>query len=145
MYNKIEEILIKKGLNITEFIDETKISRTTVYALKNGKTDRLNNKSLRKICEVFPEYTVEWFYEKEQKKNINTIGLVNEYQASTPKEDLFLEYKGVKVPLDVVVNFAIQNHDAMMNNEGYLKIINGYGKQMIIEHMTKLLMEKRRK
>lgn len=59
-FQKIEKIRIEQGLGINDFINSTGISKTSYYALKDGRTEKLTSKTINKIVDTYPQYTYEW-------------------------------------------------------------------------------------
>ncbi len=104
MYDKIKKIINEKHLNTSEFLNITKISRTTFYALKKGETDKLNAKSIRKIIHAFPEYSYEWMTETEQKRTD-----VVKSELSIKKIALFVTENEDELLEDPLFNFWLNN------------------------------------
>lgn len=104
IFEKIEKILIDKRIGINDFVEKTGFPKTSYYALKKGKANSITHKVAYKINDVYPDYTIEWLMDDEEKVQNNTI------QEPDP------EYKTKKSVSDKDAILIYDNWDAYMNN-----------------------------
>ena len=60
VYDLIEELCMKKGINITTLCKECKIPRSTMTDYKKGRIKSLSTDTLCKIADYF-DVTIEYF------------------------------------------------------------------------------------
>lgn len=117
-FDKLEKIRIDNSLGINDFIDKSGISKTSYYALKDGKTESLSAKTIYKVVKAFPDYTFEWLNSNED--NLEPISTKPERQRAT-SDELFT--------LDVM-----RKHDELMKTT---KIYQGFINGIISEEILK--------
>ena len=74
MYNLLEQLCHKKGVNITQMSRETKIPRSVFSELKAGRTKCLSNKYLPLLAEYFG-VSVDYLLGKEKEPVTDSDGL----------------------------------------------------------------------
>ena len=57
---KLDKIFLEKRLKTVDFLEQTGISKTAYYAIKNGKTKKISVDNAKKITATFKEYSYEW-------------------------------------------------------------------------------------
>lgn len=84
MVLKLKRLMYEKGMTCSELSKRTGIANTTLAALINGKTDKIDIVKVRKICEVFGcsmDYLVnDDIWNEKDVTNIiddNTFELIN--------------------------------------------------------------------
>lgn len=85
VFDKIEDIRIKRRLGVTEFLQETNISRGTYYRIKED-SNNVTDKIIYKLIETYPEYKYEYFV-----LNDTVSESTETYSTSTPNNDEFLD------------------------------------------------------
>lgn len=63
LYEQIEQLCAKRGINITKLCKETGISRSALTELKKGRTQNLSSQNIYAIAQYFeipPEYFMAW-------------------------------------------------------------------------------------
>ncbi len=60
-YELIEEIRLQSGLNISDFLDVTDISRGTYYSLKRGETTTVQTGTMNKLRKIYPNFDYSRF------------------------------------------------------------------------------------
>lgn len=129
LFEKIEHIIFNERLNTTEFLEKTGVSRTSYYSLKSGETSTLNNKTLRKITNAFPSYSMDWLLGDsviEQKKNTA--------EEPTP---LYGD-----IPLDHLAFLAVKNWDILIKKNSAFRLKrNEDVNEKVIERLTSILAQ----
>lgn len=60
LLEKLDKIFLEKRLKTIDFLEQTGISKTAYYAIKNGKTKKISVDNAKKIAATFKEYSYEW-------------------------------------------------------------------------------------
>lgn len=67
MYNVIEGLCDKKGVNVTQMCRDANVPRATITELKKGRTATLSTMNLVKLASYF-NVSIDVFLDDEQKK-----------------------------------------------------------------------------
>ena len=133
LYDKILKIQYDNGVNASEFITKTGLSRSLYYSIKDGDKKTLRPEQSKLIADAFPNVTLEWLsglIQNDTLKNNNgseTIIKSNLSQAEineiaykvVTNEEAFMNVKAFSNIIEVRVAKRLQQ--IMSNKESYLE------------------------
>lgn len=111
-FDRIEKLRQKYSLGVLDFIDKSRISQTSYYSLRDGKTTAVSQKTLNKIIEAFPEDKDFITNDSYKLPNIsNLIGEPSELDRLVveivEREDDLMQHTTFKLWLETKVQDAI--------------------------------------